>query len=112
MKTPYEILSVSLDATDAEIKHAYLLKVRTNPPDRNREQFQLIHNAYQSIKDAHSRVSYDLFTLPVADFNAWLDGALQIDQTLSLSPEQLNMLLQVGIGGSLIPTVLSSYKKP
>jgi curved DNA-binding protein CbpA len=49
MKTPYEILEVAEQATDSEIKQAYLHKVKFNPPDRNHEKFQQIHAAYETI---------------------------------------------------------------
>ncbi|MBT4146331.1 MAG: J domain-containing protein, partial [Gammaproteobacteria bacterium] len=51
MQTPYEILGVETDARDDEIKQAYLQQVKNNPPDRNQQQFQIIHGAYSSIKD-------------------------------------------------------------
>ena len=55
MQTPYEILGVVVDANDADIKQAYLQQVKNNPPDRDQEKFQLIHDAYTSIKDHKNR---------------------------------------------------------
>ena len=52
MKTPYEILEVAEQASDSEIKQAYLQKVKLNPPDRDHEKFQQIHSAYETIKNA------------------------------------------------------------
>ncbi|MCK5189319.1 MAG: DnaJ domain-containing protein, partial [Methylococcales bacterium] len=43
MKTPYEILDVAVEASDAEIKQSYLRQVKNNPPDHEQEKFQLIH---------------------------------------------------------------------
>jgi DnaJ-class molecular chaperone len=97
MKTPYEILAVAADASDAEIKQAYLQKVKDNPPDRDQAQFQLIHNAYSSIKDNKSRMSYALFTMPAADFDELLDQALNTAQTLQINQEQFNKLLHAGV---------------
>ncbi len=82
MKTPYQQLNVKPDATDNDIKQAYLQQVKANPPDKNQQQFQLIREAYLTIKDLKSRVSYDLFTLPVADFDEVINQALTASNTL------------------------------
>jgi len=97
MKTPYEILGVAADAGDAEIKLAYLQKVKDSPPDRDPEKFQTLHSAYESIKDNKSRVSHALFHVPASDFDALLDEALDTMQTLRLEPEQFDKLLRAGI---------------
>jgi curved DNA-binding protein CbpA len=97
MKNPYEILEVAADATDAEIKQAYLEKVKDNPPDRDQERFQLIHNAYLSIKDHKSRLSHALFSVPTADFDELLDQALHVTQAPQVRPEYFKQLLRAGL---------------
>jgi len=37
MKTPYQILNLSSTATDAEIKQAYLEKVKAYPPEQDQQ---------------------------------------------------------------------------
>lgn len=61
MKTPFEILNVSTDATDEAIRQAYLYKVKEFPPEQAPEQFKLIRTAYETIKTALQRVEYDVF---------------------------------------------------
>ncbi|MEF3075940.1 DnaJ domain-containing protein [Methylobacter sp. Wu1] len=97
MKTPYELLEVAPDATDAEIKQAYLEKVKDNPPDRDQERFQLIHNAYLSVKDHKSRLSQALFDVPAADFDELLDQALHVTQAPLVRPEYFKQLLRAGL---------------
>ena len=97
MKTPYQILDITVNSTDAEIKQAYLRKVKENPPDQNQEKFQLIHRAYTSIKDLKSRTSYDLFTLPIADFDLFVEQALQSKQKVQLTPEYFTKLLNLSV---------------
>lgn len=109
MKTPYEILAVAADATDAEIKQAYLQQVKDNPPDRDQARFQLIYNAYAAVKDHKSRVSYALFTLPEANFDALLDQALDTAQPPQVGPRQLNELLRAGIDDT---TLLNALAQP
>lgn len=97
MKTPYELLDVAADAGDTEIKQAYLLKVKDNPPDRDPVRFQAIHSAFESIKDNKSRLRYALFHVPDADFDVLLDRALDITHPPRLTPAQFDRLLQAGI---------------
>jgi DnaJ-class molecular chaperone len=82
MKSPYEILDVAEQATDAGIKQAYLQKVRAYPPDRDQALFQQIQQAYETIKDSDSRLAYSLFTIPAADFDALLNQGFRQDVEL------------------------------
>jgi DnaJ-class molecular chaperone len=112
MKTPYEILEVAPDASDVEIKRAYLQQVKNNPPDRDQEQFQLIHNAYETVKDNKSRISYALFDNPSVDFEELIDQALVTEQTVQISPEQFNELLHAGIDDTTIQNAIPNPQKP
>nr|WP_320010805.1 J domain-containing protein [uncultured Desulfobulbus sp.] len=61
MTSPYEILEVSADADDAQIKKAYLALVRRYPPERSPVEFQRVYQAYELVKDEEARLSYRLF---------------------------------------------------
>jgi len=61
--TPYEILAIDHQADDQVVRQAYLELVRRYPPDRDPERFQLIHEAYELLKDEESRARYYLFDL-------------------------------------------------
>ncbi len=111
MKTAYQILDVVTDANDVEIKRAYLLKVKACPPDRDQDAFQLVHNAYLSIKDIKSRMRYALFTLPVADFNGLIDHALQTEQASEPNAEIFNKLLVASIDEWSFLNVIDSPEK-
>jgi curved DNA-binding protein CbpA len=52
---PYVILRVAPQATDAEIRQAYLQAIRDFPPEREPEQFQKIAHAYEQIRDDAAR---------------------------------------------------------
>ena len=58
--TPYEILGVAETAAFAEIRKAYLAKVRLSPPERDPEGFKRIQSAYAMLKDAVRRKDFDL----------------------------------------------------
>ena len=112
MKTPYELLDVAPDAGDAEIKRAYLQKVKDNPPDRTPEQFQIFHNAYVAIKDYKSRAAYALFHVPATDFDTLLNLALDTMQTTRFDPQPIEKLLRTAIDDqTLLNALFHSDKK-
>ena len=111
MQTPYEILDVAVDARDDEIKQAYLQQVKHNPPDRDQEKFQQIHDAYTAIKDHKSRLSYELFTMPTANFNAVLDQALHSEQVLTLNAEAFKKILSISIDETSLLNAIATPEK-
>jgi DnaJ-class molecular chaperone len=111
MKTPYDILGISTEATNSEVKQAYLQHVKDNPPDHDQENFLVIHQAYLLIKDEKSRMSYDLFTLPSADFNRVLDTVLRSDQPTSLDSDVLHSILSMGIDEEILLNAMSGSKQ-
>jgi|TARA_B110000263_G_scaffold68491_1_gene59446 molecular chaperone DnaJ len=62
---PYEVLGVSKDATDAEIKRNYRRLARQYHPDRNpndvaaEDRFKSIQTAYEKIGDSSARQEFD-----------------------------------------------------
>jgi len=60
---PIEVLGISQNATDEEIRAAYLLKVRECPPDRAPEQFEKIRDAYETLRDPRRRLRHRLFSV-------------------------------------------------
>ena len=106
MKTPYDILEVAEQATDGEIKQAYLHKVKQFPPDHYHEQFQQIHKAYDAIKDLSCRTKYELFTVPEADFNVLLEQAFSFGQAATpISADYFDKLLRAGVDEKIFKVV-------
>lgn len=68
----YEVLGVSKDASDDEIKKAFRKKARTLHPDVNKEpdaedKFKELNEAYDVLSDKNKRAQYDRFgTIPGA----------------------------------------------
>ena len=63
---PFAVLGISPDATDDEIRAAYLLKVREHPPDRSPERFEGIRDAYEALRDPRRRIRHRLFSIDPA----------------------------------------------
>jgi curved DNA-binding protein CbpA len=78
MKTPFDILGVADEATDEEIKKAYLQKVRQYPPERSPEQFQNIRAAFEAIKTQQQRLKYQLFYHEPPTLSTLLERSLQM----------------------------------
>ena len=63
----YEVLGVSRDATDQELKSAYRKQALKHHPDRNpgdhasEEKFKEASEAYQVLSDAEKRAAYDRY---------------------------------------------------
>lgn len=109
MTSPYQILGVGRQATDADIKQAYLQRVKDNPPDRDQQRFQQIQQAYEIIKDSDSRLRHDLFQLPEADFNALLDQAFKPTRAFQpLSADEFCQLLKAMPAEKVLEKVLAN----
>ena len=66
---PGEVLGVNPDAGEEEIRCAYLRKVKEHPPDRSPEEFELIRDAYDSLRDPRRRMRDRLLSVdPFAPF--------------------------------------------
>lgn len=86
MNSPYQILGVSEQATDADIKQAYLQAVKDHPPEREPQRFRQIQEAFDLIKDEDSRLRYALFHVPNIEFETLLDRAFGQDGPMRTLP--------------------------
>jgi curved DNA-binding protein CbpA len=63
MKDARDVLGVSPDTGEEEIRAAYLRKVKEHPPDRSPEEFERIRDAYDSLRDPRRRMRERLFAV-------------------------------------------------
>lgn len=64
--TATEILGIAANASQDEIRRAYVEKVKQFPPDRSPEEFERIRDAYEKLRDPRSRARAMLLA---PDFN-------------------------------------------
>jgi curved DNA-binding protein CbpA len=56
MTDPEKILGVDPNASEEEIRAAYVRRVKEHPPDRSPEEFERIRDAYDSLRDPRRRM--------------------------------------------------------
>ena len=59
---PYDVLGLTREVTDEQVREAYLRLVRSFPPDTEPETFNRVSAAYDKIKNERARLEYDLFS--------------------------------------------------
>ena len=57
---PFLVLNLPLGATDADVRAAYQSLLRRFPPERRPEKFQIIQEAYQSLRTERERWNWRL----------------------------------------------------
>ncbi len=60
--TAYQILQISKEASDDDVKVAYIRMVKQHPPEQDPDQFIKVRKAYENLKDPAKRAKEDLFT--------------------------------------------------
>ena len=84
-KDLYEILGVSKDASESEIKKAFRRRARELHPDVNKaadaeDQFKELNEAYDVLSDPNKRAQYDRFgTIPGAAGGGYGGGSCYVD---------------------------------
>jgi curved DNA-binding protein CbpA len=72
---PREVLGVSPNAGEEEIRAAYLRKVKEYPPDQAPEEFEKVRNAFETLRDPRKRTLAMLHDSdPGAPLASILDG--------------------------------------
>jgi DnaJ-domain-containing protein 1 len=65
----YELLGVAENASEQEIRAAYLSKVKEFPPDQSPREFEGVRDAYEALRDPRKRAEAMLtstaFTAPL-----------------------------------------------
>jgi curved DNA-binding protein CbpA len=71
---PCDVLGVSAEANEKEIRSAYLEKVKAHPPDHDPAEFERIRDAYEILRDPRRRTEHLLLEAdPYAPIASLLD---------------------------------------
>ena len=117
----YEVLNVSRDATEGEIKRAYYHLARKYHPDKNKEnenahsRFQLLGEAYQVLSDREMRAKYDRHGKDALDVN-FMDYACVFTILFGAEPfegliGELVLATVTSRGGDLDPKEMKEIQK-
>jgi len=63
MINSYLILDLPRDATEEDIRQAYLIKVKKYTPEKDPDRFRQINEAYENIKNKRVRIHNQLHSL-------------------------------------------------
>jgi curved DNA-binding protein CbpA len=63
MDDHFDVLGLTKDASEAEIRQRYLELVRAFSPERAPERFAAIHAAYRALRDPTARLESQLFSI-------------------------------------------------
>jgi curved DNA-binding protein CbpA len=75
MNDAEEVLGVAANATEEEIRAAYLQKIREHPPDTSPEEFERIRDAWETLRNPRRRArSLLLAADPAAPMTLLLKG--------------------------------------
>jgi curved DNA-binding protein CbpA len=66
MDDQFDVLGLTSDASEAEIRERYLELVRAFSPERAPDQFAVIHAAYSALRDPTARLESQLFSIECA----------------------------------------------
>lgn len=73
---PRIVLGVAEDASDEQIRAAYLRKLKEFPPDRSPAEFEQVRDAYELLRDRRQRFRYFLCSVdPLAPLDSLLPGS-------------------------------------
>jgi curved DNA-binding protein CbpA len=72
---PFQALGIEPEASDEEIRAAYLRKIREHPPEGDSEAFERVRDAYAELRDPRERTRKRLFgENPMKPLTHLLDG--------------------------------------
>ena len=80
-KKAWEILGISVNSDQEQIRRAYLEKVKQHAPDKDPEEFERIRDAYTKLRDSQGRTRQLLL---MVDPRAAFTTLLESDSTVRL----------------------------
>ena len=89
-ESPYQVLGITREASEAEIKRAYFSLVREHPPERDPEGFKRVRVAYEKLRTVNQRAETDLFLVEDQPLTLDVSSVQQTDaEPLGITPEMI-----------------------
>ena len=89
-ESPYQLLGITREASEAEIKRAYFSLVREHPPERDPEGFKRVRAAYEKLRTVNQRAETDLFLVEDQPLTLDVSSVQQTDaEPLGITPEMI-----------------------
>ena len=89
-ESPYQVLGITREASEAEIKRAYFSLVREHPPERDPEGFKRVRAAYEKLRTVNQRAETDLFLVEDQPLTLDVSSVQQTDaEPLGITPEMI-----------------------
>ena len=101
MNTAFDVLQVSHQASNEEIKAAYLAAIQKYPPEQYPKRFADIVKAYERIGTEPSRLSYLYFENPILGMPELLAKMMEPQEEVANLPDAqlLRSLLKEDLNG-------------
>ncbi|WP_069472715.1 J domain-containing protein [Candidatus Marithrix sp. Canyon 246] len=93
MITAFDILGVNIDATNDEIKKAYLQKVKIYSPEQAPDEFKKIRSAFDLINTETKRIKYQLFNTDMPNIFAFVEDSLSAGKLQATNEKLLTKVL-------------------
>ncbi len=96
-ENPYKVLGTRSNASPERIKICYLDKIKEYPPEQYPEQFRIIREAYETLKDPIKKAKYDLTNKYGGRVERLLEQAFEclrsdrLDQAFNFAQEALEL---------------------
>ena len=97
MTDPYLLLGVARSADDETIRAAYLAAIRDCPPEKDRERFERVRSAYETIASETDRLAHQLFDTAAP---TPLDVVERLRAQWAPAPPTLESLRRLLLGGA------------
>ena len=93
----YDLLGISREATQEEIKKAYRDMSKEHHPDKggDREEFETIQKAYETLSDPEKREYYDMYGTDKESFDLVIAAAVTLfKRVMELEPDNIGVFVK------------------
>ncbi len=98
---PYIILNVSENASDQEVKAAYLKMIKAYPPEQNQRFFEVIREAFTTLETERDRLKYQLFDITYPSVSTLIYACLENQACKKIPVDVFNTAILEGVSSAI-----------